>query len=57
MPRPAPVITATRSSSAPTGKTYAMAAGVRIKRIYDDPARDDGYRMLVDRVWARGVSR
>lgn len=34
-----------------------MALDVRTKRIYDPPARQDGYRVLVDRVWPRGVSR
>lgn len=29
----------------------------RIKRIYDEPARDDGYRVLVDRLWPRGVTK
>jgi uncharacterized protein YeaO (DUF488 family) len=30
---------------------------VKIKRVYDPVARSDGYRVLVDRVWPRGVSR
>ena len=30
---------------------------MRVKRIYDDPAPDDGRRVLVDRVWPRGVSK
>lgn len=30
---------------------------VRIKRIYDAPSDDDGYRVLVDRIWPRGVSK
>lgn len=30
---------------------------VKIKRIYDEPAADDGYRVLVDRLWPRGVSK
>ena len=30
---------------------------VRAKRIYDPPERDDGYRVLVDHIWPRGVSR
>jgi uncharacterized protein YeaO (DUF488 family) len=32
-------------------------ATVRIKRVYDDAVDDDGYRVLVDRVWPRGVSK
>lgn len=34
-----------------------MASRVRVKRVYDPPEPDDGYRVLVDRVWPRGVSR
>ena len=30
---------------------------IKIKRIYDDPSDDDGYRVLVDRLWPRGVSK
>jgi uncharacterized protein YeaO (DUF488 family) len=30
---------------------------IRIKRIYDDVAADDGCRVLVDRLWPRGISR
>lgn len=27
------------------------------KRIYDEPGPDDGFRVLVDRLWPRGVSK
>ncbi len=30
---------------------------VRIKRAYDEPSRSDGYRVLVDRLWPRGVKK
>ncbi|MDX1634178.1 MAG: DUF488 domain-containing protein [Marinobacter sp.] len=30
---------------------------IRLKRVYDDPARSDGLRVLVDRVWPRGLSK
>jgi uncharacterized protein YeaO (DUF488 family) len=30
---------------------------VRVRRAYDPPAPDDGVRVLVDRVWPRGLSR
>lgn len=30
---------------------------VRVKRVYDPPSRQDGRRILVDRLWPRGVSR
>jgi uncharacterized protein YeaO (DUF488 family) len=28
-----------------------------IKRVYDDTSRGDGYRVLVDRLWPRGVKK
>jgi uncharacterized protein YeaO (DUF488 family) len=30
---------------------------VRLRRVYDDPSPDDGTRVLVDRVWPRGLAR
>jgi uncharacterized protein YeaO (DUF488 family) len=30
---------------------------VRLKRVYDQPSVDDGPRILVDRVWPRGLSK
>ncbi|MET7288873.1 DUF488 family protein [Streptomyces sp. NPDC005573] len=30
---------------------------VRVRRIYDPPEPDDGLRVLVDRLWPRGVSK
>ena len=29
----------------------------KLKRVYDEPSPDDGYRVLVDRLWPRGLSR
>ena len=34
-----------------------MALDVRAKRIYDPSADADGYRVLIDHIWPRGVSR
>jgi uncharacterized protein YeaO (DUF488 family) len=34
-----------------------VSVDVRAKRIYDSPEREDGYRVLIDHVWPRGVSR
>jgi uncharacterized protein YeaO (DUF488 family) len=34
-----------------------MAGDVRVKRIYDGAEPGDGYRVLIDHVWPRGVSR
>jgi uncharacterized protein YeaO (DUF488 family) len=36
-------------------KTKTMKT-VAIKRIYDEPSDNDGYRILVDRLWPRGIS-
>jgi uncharacterized protein YeaO (DUF488 family) len=30
---------------------------IHLKRIYDEPAAEDGTRILVDRLWPRGVSK
>jgi uncharacterized protein YeaO (DUF488 family) len=30
---------------------------IKLKRVYDRPATDDGLRVLVDGLWPRGVSR
>ena len=30
---------------------------LRVKRIYEPPEAADGYRLLVDRLWPRGVSK
>ena len=32
-------------------------ARVQIKRIYDAPEKSDGVRVLVDRLWPRGISK
>lgn len=30
---------------------------IRIKRVYEDPSEQDGYRVLVDRLWPRGMKK
>jgi uncharacterized protein YeaO (DUF488 family) len=35
-----------------------MAGGnVRVRRVYEDPDPDDGARVLVDRIWPRGMTK
>ncbi|WP_026987254.1 DUF488 domain-containing protein [Fodinicurvata fenggangensis] len=34
-----------------------MTLSIRLKRAQDDPADNDGTRVLVDRVWPRGISK
>ncbi|WP_437779981.1 DUF488 domain-containing protein [Sorangium sp. So ce1097] len=44
-----------RGRAAPAGGTTAGA--VRLKRAYEPPEAADGYRVLVDRLWPRGVRK
>jgi uncharacterized protein YeaO (DUF488 family) len=30
---------------------------IRIKRVYEKPAKEDGWRVLVDRLWPRGMKK
>ncbi|HYK69802.1 MAG TPA: DUF488 family protein [Streptosporangiaceae bacterium] len=34
-----------------------MATDVRVRRVYDEPSPEDGTRVLVDRVWPRGLRK
>ena len=34
-----------------------MAGTIRLKRIYEAPAASDGTRILVDRLWPRGIAK
>ncbi|MFE5241448.1 MULTISPECIES: DUF488 domain-containing protein [unclassified Streptomyces] len=35
----------------------ASGSGIRVRRVYDPPEDDDGTRVLVDRLWPRGLSK
>jgi uncharacterized protein YeaO (DUF488 family) len=48
------------SPSAAKGPTSPSASGsssIKTKRVYDSPSPDDGFRILVDRLWPRGLSK
>lgn len=30
---------------------------IQIKRVYEKPVKDDGFRILVDRLWPRGLTK
>jgi uncharacterized protein YeaO (DUF488 family) len=30
---------------------------IHVKRVYDKPAKEDGWRVLVDRLWPRGMKK
>jgi uncharacterized protein YeaO (DUF488 family) len=34
-----------------------MCADIRVRRVYEEPAADDGTRVLVDRIWPRGLRK
>jgi len=35
----------------------ARRGKIRLKRVYDEPSDDDGARILVERLWPRGMTR
>ena len=34
-----------------------MSADIRVRRVYDEPSPEDGARVLVDRMWPRGLRK
>lgn len=40
-----------------TATEFPEAPRIRIKRVYDEPSSEDGQRILVDRLWPRGLSK
>ena len=40
-----------------TGAATARAGAVRIKRAYEPASPQDGYRVLIDRLWPRGIRK
>jgi uncharacterized protein YeaO (DUF488 family) len=40
-----------------SGNRVRAMKPLRVKRVYDPPSRDDGVRVLVDRLWPRGLKR
>lgn len=30
---------------------------IKIKRVYEEPSREDGFRILVERLWPRGITK
>ncbi|MFJ5137000.1 DUF488 domain-containing protein [Streptomyces sp. NPDC088707] len=41
----------------PAGRSGRPAHPVRVRRIYETPSPDDGVRVLVDRLWPRGLAK
>jgi uncharacterized protein YeaO (DUF488 family) len=36
---------------------FMTGDGIRVRRVYDAPSPDDGARVLVDRIWPRGLRK
>lgn len=45
-----------RASIAPN-LDYPCGMDIRVKRVYEAPSPEDGMRVLVDRLWPRGLSK
>ena len=41
----------------PAKRSPKKSAALRIKRVYEPAAKDDGLRVLVDRLWPRGIAK
>ncbi|MFE6782601.1 DUF488 domain-containing protein [Streptomyces sp. NPDC057680] len=41
----------------PSARPASPAPPVRVRRIYETPSPDDGVRVLVDRLWPRGLAK
>ena len=37
--------------------TNPTSSSIRVKRVYEPPSKSDGQRVLVDRLWPRGLSK
>lgn len=50
-----------RSAGGPTVRDMTTSDGgdldLAVRRVYEEPEEDDGARVLVDRLWPRGVSK
>jgi uncharacterized protein YeaO (DUF488 family) len=44
-------------SPAKTARPRKTAGRFRIKRVYEPASKDDGLRVLVDRLWPRGIAK
>jgi uncharacterized protein YeaO (DUF488 family) len=39
------------------GRPLVTHVEVQVRRVYDEPAENDGIRVLVDRIWPRGLTK
>jgi uncharacterized protein YeaO (DUF488 family) len=52
-----PFVPSARHRRAYRGARSAVAQNIRLKRIYEPPSDEDGYRVLSTRYWPRGVPK
>ena len=50
-------ISGQRSSQATKGRSHGGDMNIKIKRVYEQPDKKDGERILVDRLWPRGLTK
>lgn len=46
-----------RGCGVPIAKGAAVTSAIRVRRVYEDPEPGDGSRILVDRLWPRGLRK
>ncbi len=39
------------------GASASSKPHIRVRRVYDPPSKDDGVRILIDRLWPRGLKK
>ncbi len=54
-PTPKKIGTPSKANTQPTNESHLMEIG--LKRIYDPPSPSDGFRVFIDRLWPRGLSK
>ncbi len=50
-------VTLVRMATFGAGRLAMTGGKVRVRRVYDEPQRGDGTRVLVDRIWPRGLTK
>jgi len=49
--------TSKKSARKKSAKRASAKTSIRVKRAYEPPGKDDGLRILIDRLWPRGLSK
>src|SRR5690242_14330636 len=57
MKKPAPSAPPSGAASRDASRPKRRSSTIAIKRAYDSPSRQDGFRILIDRLWPRGLSK